>query len=1853
MIIYQHDIENPDAIYKTIYEINKEFLSKELVSVVFDGDTIKYVNPFFLSLLLLIHDRHKKNGRYLVIDLMSLDKSKEVFNEHIRKNEERKKQKKDIVEFNRDPRQHYVLRFLLQHTDLPDTVVIRKGKYEKLANDFFYKEIKSIEDREKDYHDVKIDMYGRPRNIILDEAKDRHVIRSGDAEYFSKKYSIVYTTKKHRDNLFLEEKSPFLEKRIYEDKVYKNALPIFKITNFPEFILSDIHFDLLQDKNNLHAKDIRSKIYESMIIHGEDYNRKAIEENFSKLFEYVGSEKTGSLATPFKNLFFELMDNIKKHTVYENKTYANGYFNFYFDKIAQEFRFMIMDDYREGFINTYIKTILKEQDDLKRIDQDIDTSEFGYKREIEQLETNSSPENDIQFLKKLFHPDGVFETHQIPRIVMHFGIPMLMTLISEMGGRLYVRLHRKIAHSGNRYYTIQYPNPGNNPEEEVFVDFAKEKIEGTYYYITIPAAGEYKNIKPYSLDLAPQDYSNILKDKEAIRQEVREFTSIGDKNSKSKHRFFSYEKYMKKKPASTIGDFFREFYALSYQKDIQDAIILDFPVHMYEIYLKGLIRILYQHDHQSVAVRPINVLLFDEKKFKIIFIGGKNKAEFCMANRVIAEHYGQIEPKTNQEICNGGRQSLPNSKFFYKLNKDKDDFIVLPIELINKTSEEDFSIQRSIIDNLKSKMLSIHVDTNEGYHIDQFYRFSSIFQNSHYTGRIAYKMLNAIDDRSIDVAKTLFIGIGRYSSLVLSKVKSIRDINYKDFSKINREDIEKEAKEYLESNKDGIVILYTPVAFSGRIVQELVENNDKYLWFNTIHITLEGEKDKGANIDENLITLEIKKDKFSTVEHTSCDVCKDTDVPLYYLSDDDPFFIENVYIGDYEKKKTENKNIVPLDQLRWYQSIHFGHVHRGFNHYVYYTKTRSFFKHNKKEIKKWLEDLEKDISELEELEQDISEKTKHGKAVILSPLDTTNNDFVTFVDNILFKGDATICRFDKRKFETNFHLLDALHLDKDHDSVFFVDDEMSSGNTMGYFYSLMRSKYPSKSFDGAIIMIDRTSTNDEKILCNYMADDPTDKDSFTARMKKIHTFTKLEIKPIKTEMEECFFCKRREEYIGMFDSIVLDMNRYQLAKRIARLNLIEHEKIDGVDDETFENNVKTYIKMFAIDYVYREFGSFSKIADRNDILVGYEEEENKFKEEIITKLMPSFWEKDSSHDPAQEKEIKKILNYQSEIALHKALAYPKLVYYQSIRRVITAVLFQKMERIVNQDNTDCDVAAPMFDSGVLQKYEENNSATDRGKSFLKNYFEFSKVNEINSLYITAAHINMSAILSKKHIKYYYKVVKSIKRNDMWKKKHELLHSYPFAVKLVCSKGMDRARYFDDELSAFTKEAKPEKDFVSLINALKLESNYHVEKEITSKIFKEKKDFSAVVEGIIDDKSAIDDKILYLKDAIENLLKANNLLSEVSNIYINENMNYHYSKYKDYLEKSVLRDVLNSYERINSTTHGEVKKTYDGYKKDKLDKNINNTWANKYVTLGDSRKKYTVIRLMHVDPKRLDEKVLKEYVTTPDETNKALLLNETMWSIPIGCIVVTHEESTDMHIKVSRVLLSVQSTIVDFFRKELSGEAFKEAIQKVEYEDFYSKFTHGQGDLFQMEDDIDNILEQAEGDSVPYNLVESLKYFASGVSEISILMQIPIEKIKRTKENDLLNIIEGWTSDIEKFTMFVNSKNPDYKKVKIEIEGEKFMIPLEQDILRSIIYELVFNASRHGVTLEGDEYVKILFEAKEKFLKISNRTSIGGDSHTSLGLKKIVAIFYGIGYEMTYNDRNTNDMFEIRIEERHL
>ncbi|MCG3691098.1 ATP-binding protein [Aliarcobacter butzleri] len=1583
-----------------------------------------------------------------------------------------------------------------------------------------------------------------------------------------------------------------------------NHLPLVKITNNEEF-----EFNSFKTDNN----DYRKNYYERLqLVEGEKHRFQFIgkgqnDDVWALLFsQYLNLyENDIDTVKALQNILFEITDNIKKHTEINNNV-SNGYISFYKnntkDSISRN-EFFICDDYEKGFLSTYLETMHKEKnaeknrEALEEYDNIIKLLEED-SEELKKYEYELSIGKDVNeiVLEKIFSSYYAFST-QKKRIVKHFGIPLLLKLLLDINKNCIEKekaIFQFYVHRKEQSYCVSYEDGIAKARK-----LENTLIKGTYIYISFPTNIRVinKTVSDEPVNIHTAYYKDIFKYKDIIDEKSKNIKELSIEELKSKKLPINTKD--NEQPSVLVGyqknqnasDFLRYVYSYAYLREnsIQDIVVVNFDIKSYINYLE-----IYK---ESALLEKINNILFiDSSSPLVMFIGGKTTEKMYLINNFLSNNYNYDKTNISNTMTPAKGENIKiHSNLFFNYEEEIDGKNIkktsfIPIDLFKKINNQ--YLYAYMIDNmLNIEKKDYHVDIGGGKHISSFYPLKYIFEDSTWIGRIAFNLARSIKENSI------FIGVEAYASLIIDKAIEISGFKLDKYIIYDFED-EENFRNYIKGINKEKIIFFCPVITDSKQIGKFIDLLDCSKKYSAVKLDYHG-------CNNNSFEHFLVKDVNDIIN--SSDTCKDCfgnekvgdrDRPLYTL-DEDGFSLKNIFTDNIKLEKQLFSDL-QKKRVNWSNSVYFGHVERANNHYLYYTKTLIFLEQNRKEIEYVYRDL-KNSNKIQITNDEIP--------VILTPLHQTNNEFVLLIDKIIFNNDATIHYFgslNKKQKHKNIQKLKEKYAGSSSYKFYFVDDEISSGSTIKDFYKLLRNILEKETlYTGVFSLINRASIDDAEILSKFAI-----KDSY-------YIYNNLNISPIKIEEDNCYLCERKKKFRELTKNSSLVFIKNQFRKKVKDLKIkdskyIEKENLNNKDIKDFKN----YLKMFAVEYIYN---NLSKSVFIEKLLTDFKVEVKDYFNKIYLND-----EKDDNFSIV----VNKMIDFEAEIALVKALYFPNISHYIQIRESVHQFVFLKLKELRKSlfDLITKEIKIEsIFSKEDLKsslKYKKNKNI----REFILHYLKMRKteIDRFNFYIITSAYLNINYVLDKEMIEFYYclsKKVRSLMLNI------KLLHKYPVAVKMLISYSYSKANYFNGQLDKFTKirdrdnkniyTIKYTKDF-SLINALYVENNLLLKTQISFPTIDKmkKRDLTSLINEF---KSSI---INYLNSDILNnisfFIDTNPLENEERLIDI-------FDSYM-VLDKNVLIDEYNIYKGVASDKDNKTNEIKIALTPALDDESKNNIWSNYY----DIENNKSIIRITHTTKTKLNFKA-------------------------VGVLVVYHNQnSLSSHLDISRKILKNQEHISKFIKDYiLNGiiaekenrfliEQAKKTTKIIEninhtYRKF-NKYSVFLPDVLEAKDSIEDLIKYSKG--IELNSV------IGSINEHLIMEYKKLDKLGENSNyytlnddfsinsDNLLKLIQDFFIVCPKYlhSSLKISKNATFSITVNNVNEFDFEYftgsGVNEEIIQSVFFEFIFNAIKNNkdgseilITIKSDE---VYIENSGECIPLDKRNTIfdkgtTGNKNNGLGM----------------------------------
>ena len=287
--------------------------------------------------------------------------------------------------------------------------------------------------------------------------------------------------------------------------------------------------------------------------------------------------------------------------------------------------------------------------------------------------------------------------------------------------------------------------------------------------------------------------------------------------------------------------------------------------------------------------------------------------------------------------------------------------------------------------------------------------------------------------------------------------------------------------------------------------------------------------------------------------------------------------------------------------LKLNESIVYGHIKRGKNHFQYYIDTQSYFYSVRDEVRNWLEECRKKD------EEDFKQLDFPCIHIIFSPEHNTNVGFAQYVNTYYFGGIAEIVSINEDKeFRSNFECEHAALIYTIKELLanivnnpnilmpirfYFVDDTIISGESFQKANSFLRTLLPiefkhiysvnviSKCF----LLVDRMSNDTKK---NYVENVERD----------FYSFLHIDVSNVRTQGDSCVGCKLEKDAIRLFKrSSTNRISDYWLRKmtNFQAISYDDKEKVKVYQNkEAFQRLLISHISqnVMFVENEYYEYG---------------------------------------------------------------------------------------------------------------------------------------------------------------------------------------------------------------------------------------------------------------------------------------------------------------------------------------------------------------------------------------------------------------------------------------------------------------------------------------------------------------------------------------------------------------------------------------------------------------------------------------------------------------------------------------
>lgn len=366
------------------------------------------------------------------------------------------------------------------------------------------------------------------------------------------------------------------------------------------------------------------------------------------------------------------------------------------------------------------------------------------------------------------------------------------------------------------------------------------------------------------------------------------------------------------------------------------------------------------------------------------------------------------------------------------------------------------------------------------------------------------------------------------------------------------------------------------------------------------------------------------------------------------------------------------------------ESMIYGHVENGSNHFEYYFETELLMKKiyetkDSNKFSEWVNKLKEIIQTYNKITCEEQNCKEYIYDILVAPMNRTNATFVEHINMHAFENVPIIVYIDaNREFrdniKTKYSNLTALYYNlmmsnkKAVINFHYIDDCIVSGTTFYRTKSLLQSLFPAQAFtklnrvyvdifQNVILLLNRCS-NSTKL--NY------------ARKDHFFSYIDVHISSMRTHHDKaCVLCENE--------------NHYRLLRDCSSTNKMAEEwnrKLTKNGVKSIEESRKVYNNDDIRDRHYRRLYCANNLSDQLDQLGDEKNNTQKVKArilEIITK---------SLQDPMEEENL--LGNLEWIISYFKVAARPFIVFRKSVLEAIFAILIETLENWGRTDREDSD-----------------------------------------------------------------------------------------------------------------------------------------------------------------------------------------------------------------------------------------------------------------------------------------------------------------------------------------------------------------------------------------------------------------------------------------------------------------------------------------------------------------------------------------------------------------------------------
>ncbi len=743
-------------------------------------------------------------------------------------------------------------------------------------------------------------------------------------------------------------------------------------------------------------------------------------------------------------------------------------------------------------------------------------------------------------------------------IAKHFGLRIFAAMVKKYEGAFVMESHSSHKWKEGEYYSLKEMPEGKQ-------NFC---MPGTCYSILLPLSEKearnfdvdmadklnrtdsLKEIKKYqcvNIDLVPEEYQSSKKQRiiERLIEDLEEQVVY-----QGSHKIMLIDATLFRAEYAEV--MYKTLVSVMLKSDVSNQMVL---YQCEEAFVEAFLQAMEGSYDNSALYYQLSeeryIHLFEKNEFRdtIIVPGSVAKTEELKKRMFLMPQAENIIPiDIAAEInCNGVQQTI----FEHYAQK-----------IISNDIQKE---------GLGCKLNHVHMRLGSTIHVNSFYEAEILFGNKLFVDRFALLACSYICDLLKDIDKLTLYGYTNSAELVISKMifilrqyKENLDIDYMILDRTKEKqgfahvdgiryssthcwNNEQERKAYFEERK---ILCVIPIASTLKTNEKMInlfceDNREKYrdnvlanlelILVSSIGENQYWEKRAGKSIEASFGTkVKPMPHYFVEVELEyeepgSCSMCFPVNLmnetPLVEVNPSSTIPIQEISVINNENKnkvitkKDVQKEERELDCLK--ECMVYGHYHRGGSHFLYYIETEKLAYIQQEDIRKWLEEVRKNIQIKEE-----------NYYIVFAPAHYSNALFVQYVNEVVFLNTVFFLIRDDmdKEYRSNFqtkysNVRQFIQMLREQNMLeklkfVYIDDNIISGKTFFRAASLLRSltgieKRNTEFFEAVIVLLDRNSNSSRK---QYIED-----------KNKFYSYCDLKISTMRSHSNACLICNLERE----------------------------------------------------------------------------------------------------------------------------------------------------------------------------------------------------------------------------------------------------------------------------------------------------------------------------------------------------------------------------------------------------------------------------------------------------------------------------------------------------------------------------------------------------------------------------------------------------------------------------------------------------------------------------------------------------------------------------------------------------